>query len=202
MPPDTCDSRAVATRNSSRVIRRSRLSGQKYRLCLAFFILPFLTAGATASASIDCEDSGRASVYRANVQDGYYLYIEERPGAPMTDAAFERWTTDGKLMWRANSQRACSQGVSRCYLFLPYALDGEPFGDIETKVNDFKIDGDRYVIFSHLRARIIQRYFKDHPFRRFSLIGTTRYSSEPRNAAGFEIPALFKNICAPRKVDR
>lgn len=159
-------------------------------LILNFALLPTLSV-----ASVACENSNFTLLYRANTQESLFLYWEKSSSSPSSEAMLERRNAYGDAVWSAQAFRSCSQGVSRCYLTIPYALDGYPFDKIRVEMNAFDLDGMGLLVFSHLDEIITQTYFKDFPSRDFSLIGPSGTIDLTYKGRDFQVPNLFQETC-------
>lgn len=167
----------------------------------AFYVLCLLSlpifANATAIIDVPCNLDGYDQLYRADAKDGFLLYWEDEQsaGSSHSDARFERRDTSGNLIWRADAYRGCSQGIPHCYLTLPFNLDGKPAASIESQINYFEIEGKDYVLFSHLKSKIVQAYFKSYVSQEFSLPDASGMVHSRLDERQYEIPNLFKPTC-------
>lgn len=129
---------------------------------------------------------------------GRFFYHEDNPGSPHSEAIIEFWR-DGELLWDAEVTRSCSQGVGRCWLNVPYLVDGVPSGTIKSEWNEVTLsDGQRLVVFSHLRDKITYLYFKSMPFSDIALQGNSHNGTEYPRREKMELPTAFISVdCTP-----
>ncbi len=128
---------------------------------------------------------------------GRFFYHESSPASPSSDAKIEFWS-ENELLWDADVTRSCSQGVGRCWLYVPYLVDGEPAGKIKSEWSEITLpNGQRLVVFSHLRDKITYLYFKTHAFDDVALQGASYNGTEYPRRQKMELPIAFTSVdCA------
>ena len=152
------------------------------------------------ATTLPCEVNGFIRTYESQAENRVYYkydtadysYWEGIHGTSYADVRFEKRNSSGALVWRIEAQRACTQGISRCYLNIPFALDGELFSSIEAEMNHFEIGTQEFVLFSHLRAKIAYTYSRTYTSQKFSLVGEINQNLEEKD---YEIPNLFQRAC-------
>jgi len=91
--------------------------------------------------------------------------------------------------------RNCTQGVSRCFLSLNYALDGKASGKIKVEMNWVSNGEGQYLVLSHIREKILQVALKIHPDRAFSFVSPPWQEASRTSVAEYTVPNLFKRVC-------
>lgn len=127
------------------------------------------------------------------------IYSEDGPGSPSSPARFEFWKND-QLLWYAKATRSCTQGVSRCFLLLPYEVDGKGGYQIKSQMNYIETpSGERLIVFSHLSEQIIYQYLKAMPTQDIKLVGESYFEHTYPRKAEMVIPNVFYGtLCSKR----
>ena len=158
-------------------------------------LLAFPVSGSAADDKCSSKQGWQASAYGKNA---HLSYVEQHRGSPSTPARFEYWEND-HLVWHAEATRSCTQGVSRCYLILPYEVDGKPGFEIKSQINYVQSSsGEDMIVFSHLSEMITYTYLKEMPSRDIKLVGQSYLGHAYPRKEAMVLPSTFHAVSCKR----